>query len=438
MGSMSTLPRADNAASRRSFLGLWIAGDLYALANWILLVVLLTWVYQQDELALHAGLLLAARLAPPLILGLVARPLVDRENSRMVAIAGHFLTALPLFSLLSIRPEGGLQMAILIALLAAIPIPFVRISHQEIMASLLDPAYRATAERALVGTRLITAVLGPAIAVLLLKSLAFTTGVWATIGILLLSTAAALLARPRTGKGAPPPPDPAEDPWSIQGLRRGIAGVAATRSLGALLFIRGITGLLAGGLLAGEVALVVWGLSTSAEHIGLLLAGQGLGVLFGSLAGPGIRKLASPSGLVAGGIGLVTAGVLGLAISTSLPAAAAMAVALGLGGAVLVTGTAASADLASPQGAGGPVAGVSEFMAEAMAVFSVLGTGLLVDALKPRFSLALAGILLAALALYAFGAVPDGRDTTSSPEDRHPADPPIPTGIRAGRQLDAE
>lgn len=423
MVAMNTPPRADNAASRRSFLGLWIAGDLYALANWILLVILLAWVYQQEEMALHAGLLLAARLAPPLILGLVARPLVDRANSRMAAIAGHLLTALPLFSLLSIGPEGGPGMAILIALLAAIPIPFVRVSHQEIMASLLDTGYRATAERALARTRLITAVLGPAVAVLLLKSSGFTSGVWAAIGLLLLSTAAVLLARPRVGESAPPPPDPSEDPWSIQGLRRGIAAAAATRSLGSLLFIRGTAGLLAGGLLAGQVALVVWGLSISADYIGVILAGQSLGLLFGSLAGTGLRKMASPRGLVAGGIGLITSGVLGLAISTSLPAAAAMAVALGLGSAVLAAGTAASADLASPKGAGGPVAGASEFLGEAMAVFSVLATGLLVDALKPRVSLALAGILLAVLALYAFAAVPDGRDTIASPEDRHPADP---------------
>jgi MFS family permease len=91
---------------RRDFALLWLGGLVSVTGDWVLRAALPYFVYEQTGSTVATAGMIAAALAPGIVLGSVAGVFVDRWNRKRVLVAGNLLQA-GTVALLLLVPHGG-------------------------------------------------------------------------------------------------------------------------------------------------------------------------------------------------------------------------------------------------------------------------------------------------------------------------------------------
>ena len=116
---------------RRDFALLWLGGLVSVTGDWVLRAALPYFVYEQTGSTVATAGMIAAALAPGIVLGSVAGVFVDRWNRKHVLVAGNLLQAGTVTLLLLVPHEGWLWVVFAVA------------AAQSLIASFASPAESA-------------------------------------------------------------------------------------------------------------------------------------------------------------------------------------------------------------------------------------------------------------------------------------------------------
>ncbi|MGI5835670.1 MAG: MFS transporter [Chloroflexota bacterium] len=422
------------------FICYWASRDIATLGSCIFAIGLLAWGYHLEESATLVSIIVMALILPPFLLSPLADRLVSGKQAYPIALVAQCSTTLLLLPLLRVKAASDLRLVLVIGLALGISAAFIKASRKTMLPALAGE--KATVpDTGLITTRSATMIVGPAAGTVIYNSsysgsTGFSACVVATIITLAISTALLIFARPT----APNPTSIEKGSFAKQlaEIQKGLIYIWRWPALRTAAAIRLLAALAIGGLVVVQVALMVWGAFTSADNLGYVLAAQGLGIAIATLGNSFLRNQLAIHSRIAIGFGLTAAGGFGFAITSSLNGSILSGVAIGLGlglaGLALTSliGLLTKDEMAKPVRMGLDLAG------SAAVLLSVTSIGRITDTVGPRFSIVLIAILLAVLALCAFGAAPDlGLEEGDKESTRSAADSlyDIECGVPAGTLL---
>lgn len=400
----------------------WASRDVAALGNGIFIVGILAWSYHLEESATLVSVVLLALILPPFLLSPLADHLVSRRIAYPVAIASQLAAILALLPLLGAGSNPDLRLVLVMSFTLALLTAFIKASRRVLLPAFIGEKV-VTAQKALVTTRLVTMIAGPAAGTIIYSSsnygsTGFSSCVTGAMVAISLSTALLLFARP---VGATWPSfDSRSLVKQLAELQKGLVYCWQRPELRSVATIQLLAALLIGGLVVVQVALMVWGAFTSADSLGFVLAAQGVGIALVALGNRYLLGQLLPYSRVATGFGLIAVGCFGFAITGSLKGSVASGLVVGLGlGLSGLALTSLISKLATEEVAR-PVWRGLDLAISAAVILSAAFFGRITDLFGPRYTIIVVAILLAVLALYAFGAVPDPDTRKGDSDITHP------------------
>ena len=398
----------------RDFRVLWGAIFLRSGSLWMDQVARPVLIASLTDSALLLGAVLAARMAPNLVLGLFAGAVVDRYSQRLVLFlsqAGNVLAAgLMLLLLLLDRIEAWHVIALAAA--SGVNIAFFQPARQAILPAIV-PANALRSAVALSQTANTVMRIGGALAAGLLLAFAdFTVIYGAMTGVYAAAALCTALIRTERGRAA------ARRGGSLlresgEGLRWAMDArwPLAVLTLSAVMFIFVVP--YQGVFIP---LLVIDTLEESPQWVGYLIAAGGAGAAAGSLALAGLRTLPAPGRLMAG---LLIAAGAALLVMSGAPHLALVGVCV-FAAAACSTNVMSMANLTLlaqvPDGMAGRALSLMN-LARGMIPIGALVAGALADGLGPRSGLAAIGAAAAVFAALSL-ATPIARTVSRDSSDR--------------------
>lgn len=278
------------------------------------------------------AIVMAARTASYVAVGLVAGAVVDRTDARRLMIGTDVVRALAFLALPVLHALGMLEMfsLLLLVIAAAVAGVFFETAHAVLVKDLLDPKDLVRGNARLELSNQLSLFVGPALGGLM----AATVGVsWALVldgGSFLVSAAALLALMPQRPGGSQPG-------GYRRTVRRDIAdGLRYMRRQPTVLALALLLASV-NFLLASETLLVYHmreGLDLPGREVGLILAAGGMGGVLGSWAAGWLSSKARRETIITGGIVVLGGGLVLFAIT---PNALILAIGNALFGAAAVT-----------------------------------------------------------------------------------------------------
>jgi hypothetical protein len=405
---MEVPPNLRSASSyQRSFGLLWAAVDLSAMGGWLLLCALAAWSYDGRESASTTGIVLLAWFFPAFALRPIANAIVNRRNGKPIAVLSLLVRAVALLPLLNAGGNEVTSNLFLALLLSSAALPFAEASFGPLLRSLMVGRQLAAAESAMGNGRLFAMIAGGAAAAGIYLTGQLQLAVPIGIAAIALSAALLLLAGfPKAGGDK----ESGRSGGPVT-LQRGLLLAFRHPSLQGASAVKVIAALATGGLLIPQVAYMVWGLFTSPGYIGLVVAGQGAGMLMTQAAGKSLAGRYPRNAVAAVALLLMAGGTFAFTMTRTIEIAMAFGLVIGIGIGLFATRL-SNLQSGQPEGtAPAADAGVA-WAAEAAALLSIIAVGPLTDALAPRLALAIPAVILATLSLFAFGAVVDSEESS--------------------------
>ncbi|TMC59319.1 MAG: MFS transporter [Chloroflexi bacterium] len=319
---------------RRNFALLWFGQLISIIGDWVLFIALPFYVYNMTGSALATGSMFAAQLLPSLLLGSVAGVFVDRWNRKRVMIASDALRGLVLLLLLVVRSPEQLWVVYLVAIAQSTLGQFFVPAKNAIIPVLVDEHELIGANSLNAVSDSVTRLIGPSLGGVLMAWLGLTSVVLVDSASFFISALMiALIALPKV----------VSQPAAVEVATRfgvawrrfaqewleGLRLIRKDRVLSGLFAVMGISAL-ADAILSGIfVVLVTQLLHGTAQELGWLMAGQGVGGLIGGLLISRMSERLGTVRMVA--LGFLTIGVLDplLFVSQSVPVAFLLIVPIG-------------------------------------------------------------------------------------------------------------
>ena len=385
----------------RDFRVLWLAIFLRSGALWLDQVARPVLIAELTGSALLLGAVLAARMAPNLLIGLFAGAIVDRYPRRLVLVlsqAGNVAASGALFLLLLFDIVEAWQV-ILLAAASGVNIAFFQPARQAILPSMVPQSALRPAVALSQTANTVMRIGGALLAGLLLEFADFTWIYGAMTGIYVGAVVCTALIRTRGEASA------ASEPRTGSLARQTLAGLRwafDTRWPLAVLAISIVMFIFLVPYQGVFIPLMV--IDELGEHsswVGYLIAVGGAGAAAGSLALAGLRTIPAPGRLMAGL--LVAAGV-GLAALAGAPHLAVVAACVFVA-AACSTNVMSLANLTllaqATEGMAGRALSLMN-IARGMIMVGALLTGAMADLLGARTGLLVMGVCLATAAALMF------------------------------------
>ncbi|MDE2967127.1 MAG: MFS transporter [Chloroflexota bacterium] len=381
----------------RDFRVLWLAIFLRSAALWLDQVARPVLIVELTGSALLLGAVLAARMAPNLLLGLFAGAIVDRYPRRVVLVlsqAGNVAATGALFLLLLFDLAEAWHV-IALAAAAGINIAFFQPARQAILPSMVPPSALRPAVALSQTANTSMRIGGALLAGLLLEFADFTWIYGAMTGIYAGAVVCTALIRTRGTAGLSA--SRAGGSLARQTLS-GLRWAFETRWPLAVLAISVVMFIFLVPYQGVFIPLMVIDvLGEQRSWVGYLIAIGGAGAAGGSLALAGLRTIPTPGGLM---VGLLIASGIGLAVMSGAPhlAVVAACVFVAAGCSTNVMSLANLTLLAqATEGMSGRALSLMN-IARGMILVGALVTGGLADLLGARTGLLVMGVCLAACA----------------------------------------
>ena len=382
----------------RDFRVLWSAIFLRSGALWLDQVARPVLIAELTGSALLLGAVLAARMAPNLVLGLVAGAVVDRYPRRLILVfsqAGNVVATGAMFVLLLFDVVEAWHV-IALAAAAGINIAFFQPARQAILPSMVPQEALRPAVALSQTANTVMRIGGALLAGLLLEFADFTWIYGAMTGIYVGAVVCTALIKTRGAAGT------ASSRARGSLLRQTGAGLrwaAETRWPLAVLAISVVMFIFLVPYQGVFIPLMVIDvLGENSSWVGYLIAVGGAGAAAGSLALAGLRTIPAPGRLMAG---LLLAAGLGLAAMSGAPHLAVVAACVFVA-AACSTNVMSLANLTllaqATEGMAGRALSLMN-IARGMILVGALVTGALADLLGARFGLLTMGVALAICAV---------------------------------------
>jgi MFS family permease len=265
-------------------------------------VVLPVLVYDLTGSAGLAGLVYATRLAPYLLLGLVAGPVADRVNRRWLIIGGNLAegalaATIPLAAMFDALTVGHV---FVVAVLSAVAFVFSDAAVFGAVPALVRPGRLASANGLLATLGSAADIAGPVLAGVLIATIGASNAVWVDAA----SFGAAALVQMTIASDFRRVMPPRQPPTFRRQIRVAVGFIRQHRTIGVLL-VAGFGNSLAVGIVAGLLvpwSIEVLGYGRDDARVGVLYAGIGIGGLvagavFPRIFGPDRVRVLTPATL---------------------------------------------------------------------------------------------------------------------------------------------
>lgn len=321
---------------QRNFALLWFGGLVSLLGDWMLIIALPLYVYDQTGSVLATGLLRIASFVPSVLLGSIAGVFVDRWDRRWTMVVSNLLRVPLLLLLLLVRSPEEIWIVYVVAALQSVIGQFFGPAENALLPRLVDQSKLVAANALNALNDNVARLLGPVAGGALLGLLGLPSVVVLDVAALLV---AAILI---SFVVVPPlPVDTAEDtvaaePEVHSGLWRawldGLRVVREQPMIAALFAVQGTAMLGQGIFNVLWVVFVREVLGGDALAFGYMATAQGVGGLLGGLAVSRVAKVL-PAPLLLG-LSVGTVGLLSLVSinAQSLPLSLALVAVVGLVG----------------------------------------------------------------------------------------------------------
>jgi MFS family permease len=257
----------------------------------VTIVVLPLVVYEATGSALQTGLLFALRVVPYLLFGLIAGPIADRGNRRLLVIGGNVVEGALIATIPIAHALGVLTVAqvYVVALLAATAFVFSDAAVFGAVPALVGPDRLAAANGFLASLASVAEIAGPALGGVLAALMGPANVLWLdTLSFMGAAAIQATIRVPFRASDAPPPTGTLR-----AHARRGLGFIRHHRIVATLLGV-GFGNSFAFGIVLGLLvpyAVEQLGLGQDDARIGVLYSAGGVGAL---LAGVALGRLFLP------------------------------------------------------------------------------------------------------------------------------------------------
>ncbi len=337
---------------RRNFALLWLGQLVSVVGDWILLIALPFYVYQETGSVLATGALFATETVPRLLVSSVAGVFVDRWDRRRTMVAADLLRAVVLLPLLLVPTQGWLWVVYPVGLLEATIAQFF-LPARSVMIPRLVPRERLGEANALVSTSDEAAnLVGSALGGTLLGVIGLVGLVFVDMASYLVSAVAIAAMRLQPSRGADEPepgptpgvPDPvagvATEPAGLgsgavwQEWLAGLGLVRRDRLVATVFAVTALAGVAEGLAFVLIIPFVQEVLGQGPAEFGWLMAARAAGALVGGLAVVGVLSRFVPPAWMVVGAGLAD-GLLLVALFQQRTLSAALVLMVLLGVAVV-------------------------------------------------------------------------------------------------------
>lgn len=356
---------------QRNFALLWSAGLIAVAGDWVLRIALPIYVLRLTGSLLATSAMVAASLAPVLLVGLVAGAYVDRWDRRMVMIVTRVAQGVLLLPLVFVEGTGRLWIVYAVAFTQSTLVQFFAPAENAMLPRLVKPEQLTAANSLNALNNNLGRLIGPAVGGVAAATLGL--GQVAMINIGTFMVAAIMIALVRGSYTAARH----RSTRLRHELAEGFGVIRRSRTIMAILGICAVTAVGEGVMGSLFAAFVIGPLDAGASVLSWLMSAQAVGGVFGGLAGARFAARIRPARLVA--VSLISFGSVDLVIfnyprwSTVLWPELAMFMLVGI---PAVLGTAALMTLLQTQVADSHLGRVFSVALVIEAVFGILGAAL--------------------------------------------------------------
>lgn len=313
---MSGDPASRRLRDEPAFIRWSTAEGVSMLGTSVTTVVLPIVVYQATGSAAQTGLLFALRVVPYLLFGLLAGPIADRGNRRLLIIGGNLVegclvATIPLAQLFGVLSVAHIYV---VALLSATAFVFSDAAVFGAVPALVGPERLPAANGMLSTMASTTEIAGPVLAGVLVASIGATSALWVDAASFLAAAAVQSRIRSQFRTDAA---DVTAPPKLIEHSRTALRFIRNDRTIATLL-VAGFGNSLAFGTVLGLLvpyAVEQLGIPSDDKRIGILFGALGVGSLVAGLLFSRVFTVGRIPRLTPGS--LVTAGLMIAALSVN-------------------------------------------------------------------------------------------------------------------------
>jgi MFS family permease len=288
---------------QRNFALLWCGGLISILGDWVLIVALPFYIYNQTGSTLATGVMLMAQTLPRILVGSVAGVFVDRWNRKRVMVCADLSRALLLLLLLLVRDSSSLWLIYVVAAVQASIAQFFDPAKNALLPNLVGQEYLSTANSLNILNNNLARLIGPVIGGVLLGGYGLASVVLLdSLSFLFSGVLISLIAQPTT-IAQPLARSATTDPrtawmrlWHdwLEGLRL----VRRNPIVSSLFLVGSIASVAEGFFVVLFVAFVQKGLHGGALEFGWIMTSQAVGGVLSSAAIGRFGKTVMPSRLI--------------------------------------------------------------------------------------------------------------------------------------------
>ncbi|MCX6054321.1 MAG: MFS transporter [Chloroflexi bacterium] len=396
MTEQTILPRQANARNKFSlvlrspaFVVLWLSEALSLIGDRLIMVALVTLVYDRTGSASAVGLLMLLKAIPALALGSLAGVFVDRWNRKWIMVIANLLQGLLVFWL-PLSP--GIVFIFAIYLAMSMVNQFFIPARSAAIPDLVAPEALLTANSLFAISMVAAMAIGPAIGTWITERVSLNAAFYADAATFLIpAMAVAFLVIPRQ-RCVETKPSLGSD------LRAGLAFARSQPAVLAALATISATFLVIGTISVAGVVITREILHVESSKFGIMMSAMGIGMLGGAIASGWLGRRFTHVKLGVAGVILMALGMIALPWSSTLVMASIFTVMIGMGMIIVQVNGQTLLQTIAPE-MRGRLMGFSQTLTGSVTFLASALVGLLIDRLNVTIVMSSFGILTMAVAV---------------------------------------
>lgn len=371
-----------------TFVVLWLSEALSLIGDRLIMVALVTLVYDRTGSASAVGLLMLCKAIPALALGSLAGACVDRWNRKWIMVIANLLQGLLVFCL-PLAP--GMVLIFVIYLAMSMVNQFFVPARSATIPDLVAPEALLTANSLFAISFVAAMAIGPAIGTWITERVSLNAAFYTDAATFLIpALAVTFLVIPRQRRAA-------AKPGLGSDLRAGLAFARSQPAVLAALATISAAFLVIGTLSVTGVVITRDILNVESSKFGVMMSALGVGMLGGAVASGWLGRRFTYVQLGVAGVVLMALGMTALPWSSNLAVASMFTAAIGLGMVIVQINGQTLLQTIAPE-MRGRLMGISQTLTGSVTFLTSALVGLLVEQLNVIIVMGSVGMITLAVA----------------------------------------
>jgi len=372
-----------------TFVVLWFSEGLSLIGDRLIMVALVSLIYDRTGSAGAVGLLMLLKALPALLLGSLAGTTVDRWNRKWIMVIANLLQGLLVFCL-PLSP--GIELIFAIYLAMSVVNQFFVPARSATIPDLVPPEALLTANSLFAISIVAAMAIGPAIGTWITEQISLNAAFYTDAATFLIpAMAVAFLAIPRNRR-------PTAKPSLVTDLRAGLAFARSQPEVLAALATISAAFLVIGTISVTGVVITREILNVESSKFGVMMSALGIGMLFGAIASGWLGRRFTYVQMGVAGVVLMALGMTALPWSSNLTMACLFAAAVGLGMIIVQVNGQTLLQTIAPE-MRGRLMGISQTLTGSVTFLASALVGLLVERLNVSIVMGSVGVITLAVAV---------------------------------------